>query len=95
MCQNKGNNYEMVGGYKYNPTTPFSNPQALHSFTFNTRAGTPLKDTLKAPKDPPSARIVIVIISDWRLVRYIRECDIVFSCCSWCLVSLDCAFFLS
>jgi hypothetical protein len=45
------------------PTTPFNNIQAFHPFTFNTRARTPLKDT-QSSKDPPSARIMIVIISD-------------------------------
>jgi hypothetical protein len=51
------------------PTTSIHFTQALHSFTFNTRASNPLQDTLKAFNISKFHNLDKVIISD------LRECD--------------------
>jgi hypothetical protein len=64
------------------PTTSIYLIQALHSYTFNTRASNPFQDTFKVSNLSkfPNWDKWSLVISD------LRECDVCFICCSCCLV---------
>jgi hypothetical protein len=64
------------------PTTSINLIQALHSFTFNTRASNPFQDILKTFNLSKSHNL-----DKWSLVLSdLRECDPCFICRSCCLV---------
>jgi hypothetical protein len=66
------------------PTTCIQIIQALHSYTFNTRASNQFQDPFKA-----SNLSKFHNWDKWSLViSDLRECDSCFICCSCCLVSL-------